>query len=138
MTAEVQQKQSPLPSQSEIARLLDTTADGSGSEPDGSGSLPSNAKSDPSPFKYLKKPSLDYFRQKTLAACATTEGKKIIGMKRVDDWRWSDVDSIGTCSTERSSLLPGRSGASMDLATQRANELSLAGRQAVEAATNMR
>ncbi|CAK1594229.1 unnamed protein product [Parnassius mnemosyne] len=59
---------------------------------------------------------------------------------RTDD-EWSDVESIVSGDSRRSSILPPaykRAGISMDLATQRANDFLLAGKEALEKAGNMK
>lgn len=58
---------------------------------------------------------------------------------RLDD-DWSDLEAESSCSG-RSSILPDprrRTGVSMDLATQRANEMLLSGKDALEKAGNMK
>ncbi|CAK1584020.1 unnamed protein product [Parnassius mnemosyne] len=54
---------------------------------------------------------------------------------------WSDGDSVVSDKSKRSSILPPayrRAGISMDLATQRANEFLLSGKEALEKAGNMK
>ncbi|CAK1604480.1 unnamed protein product [Parnassius mnemosyne] len=59
---------------------------------------------------------------------------------RTDD-DWSDSDSVASGGSRRSSILPPaykRAGISMDLATQRANEFLLSGKEALEKAGKMK